>query len=146
MLPSAKGLSIYVPVESSSSCKSTNKRAPLSFLCFSFNCYWVWMWLDLPCHELQCLVSPWSLKVLRVYVLRSQKELARYHLFKLLHDCFDWSVDVWKSLLFLASWLCHWYEFTMRPRCHCLCGLLMILLKFLIWVRHNWDNKIKQSS
>ena len=41
--------------------------------------------MDLLCHELQCLVSPWSLKVLCIYVLRSQKELARYHLFVLLH-------------------------------------------------------------
>ena len=36
-------------------------------------------WLDLFYHELQCLVSPWSLKVLCFYVLRSQKGLARYH-------------------------------------------------------------------
>ena len=83
---------------------------------------WVWLWLDLLCHELQCLVSPWSLKVLCIYVLRSQKELARYHMFILLHDCFDWSVDVWNLLLLLASLLWHWYEFSLRPKCHCLCG------------------------
>ena len=69
-------------------------------LCFPFDWYWVWLWLDLRFYELQCLVSPWSLKVLCIYVLRSQKELARYHLFILLHACFDWSVGIWNSLLF----------------------------------------------
>ena len=38
--------------------------------------------------------------MLCIYVLRSQKELARYHLFILLHACFDWSVGIWNSLLF----------------------------------------------
>ena len=46
-------------------------------------------WLDLFYHELQCLVSPWSLKVLCIYVLRSQKGLARYHLVISYHDCFE---------------------------------------------------------
>ena len=36
--------------------------------------------LDLFYHELQCLVSPWSLKVLCIYVLGSPKGLARCHL------------------------------------------------------------------
>ena len=36
-----------------------------------------------------------------IYVLRFQKELARYHLFILLHDCFDWSVYIWNLLLLL---------------------------------------------
>ena len=59
--------------------KSTSWRAPLSFASITVNLYWVWLWLDLFYHELQCLVSPWSLKVLCIYVLRSQKGLARYH-------------------------------------------------------------------
>ena len=58
--------------------KSTHSRAPLSFACITISLYWVWLWLDLFYHELQCLVSPWSLKVLCIYVLRSQKGLARY--------------------------------------------------------------------
>ena len=45
--------------------------------------------LDLFYHELQCLVSPWSLKVLCIYVLRSQKGLARYHLVISYYDCFE---------------------------------------------------------
>ena len=52
-----------------------------------YNLYWVW--LDLFYHELQCLVSPWSLKVLCIYVLRSQKGLARYHLVISYYDCFE---------------------------------------------------------
>ena len=46
-------------------------------------------WLDLFYHELQCLVSPWSLKVLCIYVLRSQKGLARYHFVISCYDCFE---------------------------------------------------------
>ena len=46
-------------------------------------------WLDLFYHELQCFVSPWSLKVLCIYVLRSQKGLARYHLVISYYDCFE---------------------------------------------------------
>ena len=69
--------------------KSTSRRAPLSFACIIINLHWVWSWLDLFYHELQCLVSPWSLKVLCIYVLRSQKGLARYHLVISYHDCFE---------------------------------------------------------
>ena len=46
-------------------------------------------WLDLFYHELQCLVSPWSLKVLCIYVLQFQKGLARYHLVVSYYDCFE---------------------------------------------------------
>ena len=46
-------------------------------------------WLDLFYHELQCLVSPWSLKVLCIYVLRSHKGLARYHFVISCYDCFE---------------------------------------------------------
>ena len=46
-------------------------------------------WLDLFYHELQCLVSPWSLKVLCIYVLRSQKGLARYHFVISCYDYFE---------------------------------------------------------
>ena len=45
--------------------------------------------MDLFYHELQCLVSPWSLKVLCIYVLLSQKGLARYHLVISYYDCFE---------------------------------------------------------
>ena len=38
---------------------------------------------------IKCLVSPWSLKVLCIYVLRSQKGLARYHLVISYYDCFE---------------------------------------------------------
>ena len=67
--------------------KSTSWRAPLSFACITIHLYWVW--LDLFYHELQCLVSPWSLKVLCIYVLRSQKGLARYHLVMSYYDYFE---------------------------------------------------------
>ena len=67
--------------------KSTSWRAQLSFASITINLYWVW--LDLFYHELQCLVSPWSLKVLCIYVLRSQKGLARYHLVISYYDCFE---------------------------------------------------------
>ena len=69
--------------------KSTSWRAQPSFAFITFNLYWVWLWLDLFYHELQCLASPWSLKVLCIYVLRSQKGLARYHLVISYYDCFE---------------------------------------------------------
>ncbi len=69
--------------------KSTSWRAQLSFASITVNLYWVWLWLDLFYHELHCLVSPWSLKVLYIYVLQSQKGLARYHHVILYHDCFE---------------------------------------------------------
>ena len=67
--------------------KSASSRAPLSFASITINLYWVWLVLFY--HELQCLVTPWSLKVLCIYVLRSQKGLARYHLVISYHDCFE---------------------------------------------------------
>ena len=51
--------------------------------------HWVWLWLDLFYHELQCLVSPWSSGVLYIFVLRSQKGLERYHLVISCYDCFE---------------------------------------------------------
>ena len=69
--------------------KSTSWRALLSFASITINLYWVWLWLDLFYHELQCLVSPWSLKVLCIYVLQSQKGLARYHLVISYYACFE---------------------------------------------------------
>ena len=69
--------------------KSTSWRAPLSFTCNAINLYWVWLWLDLFYHELQCLVSPWSSRVLCIYVLRSQKGLATYDLVISCYDCFE---------------------------------------------------------
>ena len=69
--------------------KRTSWRAPLSFACIIISLHWVWLWLDLFYHELQCLVNPWSLKVLCIYVLRSQKGLARYHPVISYYDCFE---------------------------------------------------------
>ena len=69
--------------------KSTRWRVQLSCAFITINLYWVWLWLDLFYHELQCLVSPWSLKVLCIYVLRSQKGLARYHPVISYYDCFE---------------------------------------------------------
>ena len=69
--------------------KSTSWRAQLSFAFVTINLCWVWLWLDLFYHELQCLVNPWSLKVLCIYVLRSQKGLVRYHLVISYYDCFE---------------------------------------------------------
>ena len=69
--------------------KSTSWRALLSFASITINLYWVWLWLDLFYHEVQCLVSPWSLKVLCIYVLRSQKGLARYHFVISCYDYFE---------------------------------------------------------
>ena len=89
LLPSAKGLSIYFYVESS----PFLLKAPAgehTVICIHY--YWFILgmtWLDLFYHELQCLVSPWSLKVLCIYVLRSQKGLARYHLVISYYDCFE---------------------------------------------------------
>ena len=68
---------------------STSWRALLSFASITINLYWVWLCLDLFYHELQCLVSPWSLKVLCIYVLRSQIGLARYHFVISCYNCFE---------------------------------------------------------
>ena len=67
-------------------------------------------WLDLFYHELQCLVAAWTLEVLCIYVLRSQKGLARYHYCRIISWLFWQRVAVWDTLLSLVSWLCHWYE------------------------------------
>ena len=64
-------------------------ESALSFACITISLYWVWQWLDLFYHELQCLVSPWSSEVLCIYILRSQKGLARYHLVISYYDCFE---------------------------------------------------------
>ena len=89
LLPSAKGLSIYFYVESS----SFLLKAPAGeHTVIWIHYYWFILgmtWLDLFYHELQCLVSPWSLKVLCIYVLRSQKGLARYHLVISYYDYFE---------------------------------------------------------
>ena len=61
-----------------------------TFICIHYDWFILGMtWLDLFYHELQCLVSPWSLKVLCIYVLRSQKVLARYRLVISYHDFFE---------------------------------------------------------
>ena len=64
-------------------------ESTLSFAFITINLHWAWLWLDFFYHELPCLVSPWSLKVLCIYVLRSQKGLARYHLVISYYDCFE---------------------------------------------------------
>ena len=80
--------------------KSTSWRAPLSFACIANNLYWVWLWLDLFHHELQCLVGPCSLEVLCIYVLRSQKGLARYHF---VISCYDYLEKVLSSEFYYYS-------------------------------------------
>ena len=77
--------------------KSTSWRAPLSFAFITVSLHWVWLWLDLFYHELQCLVSPWSLKVLCIYVLRFQKGLARYHF---VISCYDYFEEVLSSEIY----------------------------------------------
>ena len=67
-------------------------------------------WLDLFYHELQCLFTAWTLEVLCIYVLRSQKGLARYHYCHIMWWLFWQHVAIWDLLLLLDSWLCHWYE------------------------------------
>ena len=84
--------------------KSTSWRVLLSFASITINLYWVWLWLDLLYHD-----SPWSLKVLCIYVLRSQKGLARPSCYIILWLFWE-SVVIRDLLLLLASWLCHWYE------------------------------------
>ena len=51
--------------------------------------------LDLFYHELQCLVTAWTLEVLCIYVISW---------------LFWQGVVIWDILLLLASWLCHWYD------------------------------------
>ena len=69
--------------------KKHQLETPLSFASITVSLHWVWLQLDLFYHELQCLVSHWSLKVICIYVLRSQKGLARYHLVISYYDCFE---------------------------------------------------------
>lgn len=61
------------------------------------------MRLDLFDHELQCLASLCSLEVLCIYVLQSQKGLARYHYIILYDDYFDKFFVIRELLLLLAS-------------------------------------------
>ena len=103
-------------------------------------------WLDLFYHELQCLVSPWSLKVLCIYVLRSQKGLARYHHVISYYDCFekvlssefyyygslvDYAIDMSKleTYALLWVWLLHNNCWNWRAHC-CLHSLLLVYIGF----------------
>ena len=69
--------------------KKNPLESTLSFACITISLYWVWLWLDRFYHELQFPVIPWSSWVLCIYVLRSQKGLARYHLVISCYDCFE---------------------------------------------------------
>ena len=62
-------------------------------------------WLDLFYHELQCLVSPWSLKVLGIYFLRSQKVLSSE--FYYYGSLVDYAIDMSKleTYALLRMWL-----------------------------------------
>ena len=101
--------------------KSTSWRAPLSFASITINLYWVWLWLDLFYHELQCLVSPWSSGVLCIYVLRSQKGLARYHLVISYHDCFEKVLS--SEIYYYCSLVDYAIDISnMRPKSYCKCG------------------------
>ena len=82
-------------------------------------------WLDLFYHELQCLVSPWSLKVLCIYVLRSQKGLARYH-FAI--SCYDHSEKVLPSEFYYYGSL----DDYVIDMCNCETYVLL-----LVWLVHN---------
>ena len=97
----------------------------LSFAFINVNLYWVWLWLDLFYHELQCLVSPWSLKVLCIYVLRSQKGLARYHLVISYYDCFE------KELSSEIYYYCSLVDYAIDMSKHETYALLWI------WLVHN---------
>ena len=109
LLPSAKGLSIYFYVESS----PFLLKAPAgehTVVCIHY--YWFILgmtWLDLFYHELQCLVSSWSLKVLCIYVLRSERASEIPFCYIMLWLFWE-SVVIQVLLLWLASWLCYWYE------------------------------------
>ena len=118
-LPSAKGLSIYFYVESSPSYQKAPVGEHLSFACITIILHWVWM--DLFYHELQCLVSPWTLKVFCIYVLRSRKGLARYHLVISYYDCFE------KVLSSEIYYYCSLVDYALigvnlRPKRYCECG------------------------
>ena len=105
--------------------KRTSWRAPLSFACIIIYLYWVWLWLDLFYHELQCLVSPWSLKVLCIYVLRSQNGLARYHF---VISCYDYFEKVLSSEFYYYGSLAD-YAIDMSN-----CGTYVLLW---VWLVHN---------
>ena len=110
-------------------------------------------WLDLFYHELQCLVSPWSLKVLCIYVLQSQKGLARYRLVISYYDCFekvlsfefyyygslvDYAIDMSKleTYVLLWMWLLHnlcwklecWLYIFITTRANRVCKIFSLLL------------------
>ena len=110
LLPSAKGLSIYFYAESSPSHISTKPESNIVIPMHHDNWCCMLAWLDILYHELQCLVAAWTLEVLCIYVLRSQKGLARCHYCHITSWLFWQSVGIWDILLLFTSWLCHWYE------------------------------------
>ena len=115
--------------------KSTSWRAPLSFAFFIVSLHWVWLTLDIFYHELQCLVSPWSLKVLCIYVLRSQKGLVRYHLVISYHDCFE------KVLSSEIYYYCSLVDYAIDMSKHETYALLWIwLVHNLCWKLECWHN------
>ena len=113
--------------------KITSWRAPLSFAFIIVSLHWVWLWLDLFYHELQCLVSPWSLKVLCIYVLQFQKGLARYHLVISYYDCFE------KVLSSEIYYYCSLVDYAIDMSKHDIWELLWIwLVHNLCWKLECW--------
>ena len=82
-------------------------------------------WLDLFYHELQFPVSPWSSGVLCIYVLQSQKGLARYHLVISYYDFFE------KVLSSEIYYYCSLVDYAINMSKH---ETLMLLW---IWLVHN---------
>ena len=89
-------------------------------------------WLDLLYHELQCLVAAWTLEVLCIYVLRSQKGLARYQFVISCYDYFekvlsseifyyfslvDYAIDMSKHETYVLLWIWLVYDLWRKLEC-----------------------------
>ena len=90
-------------------------------------------WLDLFYHELQCLVDAWTLEVLCIYVLRSQKGLARYHF---VISCYDYFEKVLSSEFY---YYCSLVDYAIDMSKHETYALLWIwLVHNLCWKLEYW--------
>ena len=79
------------------------------------------------------LVSPWSSEVLCIYVLRSQKGLARYHLVISYYDCFE------KVLSSEIYYYCSLVDYAIDTSKHETYALLWIwLVHNLCWKLECW--------